>query len=164
MPDFRKIVNGLDKLPLTKFGLTTNGIHLERELDFLRGTSLKYLNISLDSLNKETFERVTQTNTFSRVFHSIVKAKSLGFKVKVNAVLLKGLNDTDEELQSFIEFSQKTGIEVRFFGADENWCADHYFEKHFVSAGEIIERLKLKNSLKHKKVPKDSTSFNFLSS
>jgi len=160
-PDFRTIVNGLDKLPLSKFGLTTNGIHLERELEFLKGTSLKHLNISLDSLNKENFERITQTNTFSRVYHSIVKAHSMGFKVKVNAVLLKGINDSEEELDRFVEFSQKTGIEVRFLELMRIGVANNYFEKHFISAGEIIKRLKLKNQLEDKEVPKDSTSFNF---
>ena len=160
-PDFRRIVSGLDKLPLSKFGLTTNGIHLERELEYLKGTSLKYLNISLDSLSKETFEKVTQTNTFSRVFHSVVKAKSMGFKVKVNAVLLRGLNDTDEELNNFIQFGQKTGIEVRFLELMKIGVANNYFQKHFISAGEVIERLKLRNHLEYKKMPKDSTSFNF---
>tara|TARA_Y100001970_G_C14249177_1_gene870509 strand:+ start:1224 stop:2081 length:858 start_codon:yes stop_codon:yes gene_type:complete len=160
-PDFRAIVKRLDQLPLSKFGLTTNGIHLERELDFLKDTSLRYLNISLDSLNKENFEKITQTNTFSRVYHSIVKAHSMGFKVKVNAVLLRGMNDTEDELSKFVEFTQKTGIEVRFLELMRIGVANNYFEKYFISAGEVIDRLKLKNRLEEKEMPKDSTSFNF---
>jgi cyclic pyranopterin phosphate synthase len=158
-PDFRDIVRMLDKLPLSKFGLTTNGIHLEKELSFLQKTSCQYLNISLDSLNKNQFIKITQSKTFGTVFHAIMKAKEKGFKVKLNTVLLKGLNDN--EIDQFILFSKKTGIEVRFLELMKIGVANSYFEKHFISAGDIIKKMSLKWDFSSRPMPKDSTSFNF---
>ncbi|MEE2744790.1 MAG: GTP 3',8-cyclase MoaA [Bdellovibrionota bacterium] len=158
-PDLRTIIKKLDKLPLTKFGLTTNAIHLERELSFLKNTNCQYLNISLDSLDRENFFKITQTDTFSKVFHSLMKAQEFGLKVKVNTVLLKGLND--HEIDQFILFSKKTGIEVRFLELMKIGVANHYFTKHFISADEIIKKMELKWDFKQRPMPKDSTSFNF---
>ena len=158
-PDLRAIIKKLDKLPLSKFGLTTNAIHLEKELPFLKNTNCLYLNISLDSLDREIFFKITQTDTFSKVFHSLIKAKEEGLKVKVNTVLLKGLND--HEIDQFILFSKKTGIEVRFLELMKIGVANHYFNKHFISADEIIKKMALKWNFKQKPMPKDSTSFNF---
>ena len=158
-PDLRTIIKKLDKLPLTKFGLTTNAIHLDRELTFLKNTNCQYLNISLDSLDRENFFKITQTDTFSKVFHSLMKAQEFGLKVKVNTVLLKGLND--HEIDQFILFSKKTGIEVRFLELMKIGVANHYFTKHFISADEIIKKMELKWDFKQKPMPKDSTSFNF---
>ncbi|MEE2743498.1 MAG: GTP 3',8-cyclase MoaA [Bdellovibrionota bacterium] len=158
-PDLRAIIKKLDKLPLSKFGLTTNAIHLEKELPFLKNTNCQYLNISLDSLDRENFFKITQTDTFSKVFHSLIRAKEEGLKVKVNTVLLKGLND--HEIDQFILFSKKTGIEVRFLELMKIGVANHYFNKHFISADEIIKKMKSKWDFKQKPMPKDSTSFNF---
>ena len=158
-PDLRTIIKKLDKLPLIKFGLTTNAIHLERELSFLKNTNCQHLNISLDSLDRENFFKITQTDTFSKVFHSLMKAQEFGLKVKVNTVLLKGLND--HEIDQFILFSKKTGIEVRFLELMKIGVANHYFTKHFISADEIIKKMELKWDFKQKPMPKDSTSFNF---
>ncbi|MDC0255129.1 GTP 3',8-cyclase MoaA [Bacteriovoracales bacterium] len=158
-PDLRTIIKKLDKLPLAKFGLTTNAIHLDRELSFLKNTNCQYLNISLDSLDRENFFKITQTDTFSKVFHSLIKAQEAGLKVKINTVLLKGLND--HEIDQFILFSKKTGIEVRFLELMKIGVANHYFTKHFISADEIIKKMELKWDFKQRPMPKDSTSFNF---
>ncbi|MGK0367160.1 MAG: cyclic pyranopterin phosphate synthase [Thermoproteota archaeon] len=158
--DIEKLVFELDKLNLKKLGLTTNAINLEKYLSSFAKTKLKFLNISLDSLNKENFKKITGSNKFDEIIHSILKAKEMGFEIKLNTVLLKGLNT--HEIQDFIEFSAKYQIEVRFLELMKIGVAIDYYETHFIKASDIILEINKDNSLKFIHMPKDSTSFNYL--
>ena len=88
----------------------------------------------------------------------IERASEKGFRLKINAVIFRGIND--DELADFARWSAATGIEVRFLeymkigpGHREHW------EKRFISAAEMIERLGAAFTLEPVEVPVDSTSF-----
>ncbi|WP_127716386.1 GTP 3',8-cyclase MoaA [Halobacteriovorax sp. HLS] len=157
--DLLEIIRGLDKLNLSKLGLTTNGQHMAKLLPELKNTTCKHLNFSLDSLNKVGFQKMTGSPHLEKVLESIFMAKELGFNVKINAVLMKGFND--KEIEDFIDFSGRYDIEVRFLELMRIGEARESFEKKFVSADEIIERLKKFSSITPISLPIDSTSFNF---
>lgn len=157
--DLMEIVKGIDKLPLSKFGITTNGQHISKLLPELKKTSCQYLNFSLDSLNKVGFHKMTGSKHLSKVLESIFMAKELGFNVKINVVLMKGFND--QEIEDFIDFSGRHGIEVRFLELMRIGEARESFEKKFVSADEVIARLEKFSNIKPVQLPIDSTSFNY---
>jgi GTP 3',8-cyclase len=159
-PDFIDIVQDLSKLNLKKLSLTTNGIHLKKHLQDLRKTKCTNVNISLDSLDPVGFLKMTGSKEFEKVLESIYLAKEFGFKVKINTVLMKGHND--HELKRFIEFSGKYKIEVRFLELMRIGPARDSFDQHFISANDIINKLKEISSLDPVELPKDSTSFNYL--
>src|SRR5207253_434642 len=97
-------------------------------------------NISLDSLDPERFERITRTKSFSTVMHSIdVAQKSLLAPAKVNAVLVRSLND--DEVEAFALFARETGLIMRFIefmplDADRHWTRDLV-----VPAAEVHQRI-----------------------
>src|SRR3989338_5656150 len=93
--DFETIVDGLSGLPLRKLGLTTNGFLLGAKLDFLKQTRCQYINISLDSLRAGRFYKITKTRNFQKVYETVLQTKAHGFKVKVNAVVMRGINDDE---------------------------------------------------------------------
>lgn len=157
--DFLDIVKDLSTLKLKRLGLTTNGLHLEKLLPELAKTGLSNINFSLDSLNKVGFLKMTGSSQLEKVLESIFMAKELGFEVKLNVVLMKGIND--REISDFVDFSGKYGIEVRFLELMRIGEAREDFDKHFISAGEIIEQLEELSVLKPVTLPIDSTSFNF---
>ena len=157
--DFIGIVNDLSKLKLNKLGLTSNGFFLKKFLPELAKTNCNYLNFSLDSLERKTFLKMTGSNEFDKVLDSLFLAKELGFKVKVNSVLMKGIND--HEIEKFVEFSGKYQIDVRFLELMKIGPARNKFKIHFISANEIIGRLKKISTLTPVHLPIDSTSFNF---
>ncbi len=161
-PQFKEIISLLSPLGLNKLGVTTNAIKLESELPFLKEHNVKYINISLDSLQEKSFEYITHTNKFKEVLSSILKAKEMGFEVKLNCVLLKNINY--EELDDFINFSADNDIEIRFLELMKIGQAVQYFDRHFVSADEAIDRLNETWTLNKVEMPIDSTSFNFLAS
>ena len=158
--EFVDIVTRLNKLPVQKYGLTTNGYTLGRFLDFLRETKLRHINISLDSLQQDRFEQITRTKKFKPVMDSILKAHEMGFNVKLNVVLLRGKND--DEVLDFVRFSEDTGIEVRFL--EYMAIGPQYKETShmFISAEEVILKIKSERNLNFLQMPTDSTSFNFV--
>lgn len=161
-PEFKEIVTLLSKINTRKLGLTTNAFFLEDKLDFLKTTNCRNINISLDSLDKERFNKITKGNYFNKVYNSVLKAKEKGFNVKINTVLLRGFNDN--EIKDFLKFSSQYDIEVRFLELMKIGMAYENNNNLFISASEVINKLKETETLKPVKVSTDSTSFNYITS
>jgi cyclic pyranopterin phosphate synthase len=158
-PEFRTIMLTLSNLPARRLSLTSNGQLLARHLEFLRDIGCTHLNISLDSLDAGRFERITRGGDFRTVMACIEQAKHMGFTLKVNAIVFRGINH--DELPDFARWSAASGIEVRFLefmkiGPDHSTTFDR-----FVSADEMIASLEPHVSLQPVAVPHDSTSFVF---
>ncbi len=160
--DFRDIVLRLSTLSLDKLGLTTNGWNLTKELDFLNDSNCKHINISLDSLTKEIFNRITKRDYLDKVLDSILSAKRLGFHVKINTVLMRGIND--HEIFDFIKFSAEHDVEVRFLELMSIGQVSGSKDKLFVPASEVIQMISSREELTGEQSKCDSTSFNFKTS
>lgn len=157
--EFKQIMNLLSALPIKKLGLTTNGFTLHQELDFLKTTRCQSINISLDSLSKDNFAEITRRDAFNEVIFSIMSAKKLGFNVKINTVLMKGVND--HEVLDFVRFSSENDIEVRFLELMKIGQACVNQNNQFIAADEVLQEIKKQETLNEVIVPSDSTSFNF---
>jgi len=115
----KKIGKGLEELTLT-----TNGSQLDRYAQELFNTGVRRINISLDSLNKNKFKKITRNGDFNKVIKGIMTAKKVGLKIKINTVALKGIND--DEVFKLI-----------------NWCGENKFSLTFIEVmpmGEIGEK------------------------
>lgn len=157
--DFLEIVKDLSQLSLKKLAMTTNGLHLDKHLAVLAQTHCRYINVSLDSLDMDNFFAITKSKKFHEVIESILLAKKSGFSLKINVVLMKGINDN--EVERFVDFSARHQIEVRFLELMRIGQACMDFEKYFISAGEIIQRLEKRFTLTRESRSIDSTSFNY---
>ncbi len=142
---FQQIVADLSNLDLKKLSLTTNGYLLNKHLSFLKTTCCNNINISLDSLNTKTYYNITGKNVFHSVFHNIKQAIQMGFNVKINCVVLKDIND--HEIADFAQFALTENAEIRFLELMPIGIDKAFFQKHFVSANEIINHLKQKYTL-----------------
>ena len=93
--------------------LTTNGVLLKNMAQTLFDVGVDRLNVSLDTLDFEKYERITRGGNLNDVLGGIEKAKAVGFKnIKINAVLIGGFND--DEITDFVEFAKKEELTVRF--------------------------------------------------
>ncbi|GAA5985017.1 hypothetical protein JCM5350_003315 [Sporobolomyces pararoseus] len=101
---------------IDSLGLTSNGVTLRRHLPSLVEAGLTHLNISLDTLDEHKYELMTRRRAFNKVVETLEVAKRLrdekGLKVKINCVVIKGLNDM--EVPDFIELGKKEDITIRF--------------------------------------------------
>lgn len=157
--EFRDIVTRLSGLPLAKLAMTTNGLKLEKELDFLWDSRCRHINISLDSLNEDKFAKITRRRCFDSVYSAILRTKKMGFNTKINVVLMRGIND--DEIFDFVKFSSEFDIEVRFLEVMKIGQACGSQDQIFMSAAEAIGQLNQKVFLQKVAVDYDSTSFNF---
>ena len=93
--------------------LTTNGTLLPQFAPQLRAAGIKRLNISLDSLDPETYRAITRGGELADALRGIEAARSAGFgAIKINAVLLGGVNDS--EIRELAELSRDSNTHVRF--------------------------------------------------
>jgi cyclic pyranopterin phosphate synthase len=109
--DAASIILTLSKLPV-QLTLTTNGTRLHEFIDVLQDAGIHALNISLDTLNPDKFTLITRRPQFERVWKNIQLLLSLNFYVKVNVVVMKGLNDN--EINDFIAWTKDAPVHVRF--------------------------------------------------
>ena len=75
--------------------LTTNGYLLSKMAKKLKDAGLKRVNISLDTLNKETAQKIAQKDVLEKVLEGIEEASKVGLKIKINCVPLKGVSEKD---------------------------------------------------------------------
>ncbi len=127
--------------------LTTNGIGLEKRIDALLAAGLTRLNISLDTVDRDHFARLTRRDRLPAVLRGIEAARRAGISpVKINAVLMR---DTLAGAGDLVAWALEHGVELRFIeqmplDADENWVRDN-----MVEAAELIEVLTPRFTLSH---------------
>ena len=109
--DASDIIAALSGLPVS-LTLTTNATRLHEFADILQEAGVRSLNISLDTLQAEKFVMLTRRDQFRRVKDNIDEMIRRGFRVKVNAVIMKGLNDN--EINDFVKWTRDTPVHVRF--------------------------------------------------
>jgi len=109
--DAGMILEGLGKLPV-KLVITTNAERLDQYRESFSASGIRSVNVSLDSLNRETFFKITQRDAFDRVKSNIDWLIREGYKVKVNMVVMNGCNE--QEVAAFVEWTRLTPVHVRF--------------------------------------------------
>lgn len=119
--------------------MTTNAVGLDKRIDELVASGLTRINISLDTVDREHFARLTRRDRLPAVLAGIDAARRAGLSpLKINAVLMR---DTLEGAADLLAFSLETGARLRFIeqmplDADQQWARDN-----MVSAAELLEVL-----------------------
>lgn len=112
-PNLVKLISRINSISgIEEIYLTTNGILLADMIDELAANGLKGVNISLDSLKEERFNKLTRLGKLNRVLESIDKATALGIKVKLNTVIVNDINK--DEIIDFVNLTKEKNIDVRF--------------------------------------------------
>ena len=98
---------------LAQVAMSTNGVLLKRDARVLKEAGLQRVNVSLDTLSPEKFAQITGQDAWQAVVEGIVEAKAVGLEpVKVNTVLMKGVND--DEILALVGWAIKQELELRF--------------------------------------------------
>ena len=109
--DIHVILKKLASLGI-ELSITTNAVLVDKYISVLKEYEIKTINVSLDTLNRGKFSKITRRNEFERVYKNVLLLIKEGFKVKINVVLIKGFNE--EEVINFIELSKHYPVTVRF--------------------------------------------------
>ncbi len=156
--NFGYLVEELAKLGVT-LKITTNGIMLDKYLELFQKIGLKKINLSLDTLDKAKSVFITKRDYFDRIWKNILQALEMDMEVKLNIVLIKGVNDN--EINDFIELTKHKNLAVKFIefmpfkGNKWDWSKG-------VSEQEILNIISEKfGAIEELNNPKHSTSNNF---
>ncbi len=130
----------LHALGVEDLSMTTNGHLLAERCDRLIRAGLRRINISLDSLDPAKFEKITRTKSFATVMNSIDAAQhSRLAPAKVNAVLVRGIND--DEVEAFAAFARERGVIMRFIEFMPLDADRHWNRNLVVPAAEVHRRI-----------------------
>lgn len=155
-PLMRKDIGTIAKTIIQKegvenLGVTTNGQILKEWVNTFAGAGLKSINVSLDSLNKHTYSKITGGGHLQNVLEGLIEAKRAGISsVKINCVVMKGINDN--EIEQMVQFGISEGIEIRFVELIAFHGTINRWKERFYSGHRILK--KIKNSFKVEKISK----------
>src|SRR5690606_9083020 len=108
--EFPEILDRLSKLPV-EISLTTNAVFAHKYITQMKAAGVRSLNVSLDTLDPETFKRVTKRDQFRQVWDNILLLLDKGFRVKINAVAIEGI--IEKEILDFVEITRNLPLHVR---------------------------------------------------
>ncbi len=135
--DAADIILRLSKLPVS-LTMTTNATRLDDFIPVLKEANVKSLNISLDTLQKDKFLLLTRRDQFDKIMKNIERSLAEDFHVKVNVVVMKGLNEN--EINDFIEWTKDVPVHIRFIEfmpfSGNKWTSNKVFTWH-----EILEEI-----------------------
>ncbi len=148
---------------IPKVTMTTNGYRLDKIAVQLHEAGLDGINISIDSFNRKIFKKLTGHDRLPEILKGIKILQKLNFKnIKINAVLLKGINDTKEDFKRFGNFIKDNKIDFRFIELMQTGDNLDYFKKNHVPANDFKNYLE-KNNWINQTYGKDAgPSLNFI--
>ena len=141
--DFFEIIKVLKyDTGIENIAITTNGYHLDQKAKLLVKSGLTGINISMDSLNQETFKNITGHDRLPEILKGIKNLQDVGFEnIKINAVLLKGINSTRKDFDIWSGYVEKNKVDFRYIELMRTGDNLEYFEKYHVSSKIFKEYL-----------------------
>lgn len=136
LPEIIERVSSVDGIQ--SVAVTTNGYKLPNKIHDWVKAGLTQLNVSIDSLDSETFYDVTGHDRLNEVLEGVSIARSLNIPVKLNAVLMKGINDKLDETLAWLKTNPVT---FRLIEVMETSDQEVFFRQHHVSGGAIKNKL-----------------------
>jgi cyclic pyranopterin phosphate synthase len=140
------VISGIAELGVDDLAITTNGILLAELAVPLKAAGLNRVNISLDTLNPDTFKKITRGGELQNVLDGIAAAKSTGLTpIKLNCVLMRGVNDN--EIEAFANLAERLDVDLRFIELMPIGQAKSLWRERYLSNDAVVQRLGLKNGI-----------------
>jgi cyclic pyranopterin phosphate synthase len=138
--DLPALIRLLAAKPLADLAMTTNGILLAEYAEPLARAGLRRLNISLDTLRPDRFVQLTRQNDHARVIAGIERAAALFSGLKLDAVVMRGVND--DELEPMLDYAASIRAEIRFIEYMDVAGATKWTSDMVLPRREMLERLR----------------------
>ena len=145
--DFFEIIKIIkENSGIKKTVITTNGYRLDKIANNIKNSGLDGINISIDSLNAKTFKKITGHDRLEEILRGIKNLQKLNFKnIKINAVLLKGVNDSEKDFNDWAEFVKNNEIDFRYIELMQTGDNLDYFNNYHVPAKKFTDYLNNNN-------------------
>ena len=133
--EFPEILRKISELPV-ELSLTTNAVLAHKYIENLKAAGVRSLNVSLDTLDPETFKKVTKRDQFQRVWDNLLLLLKEGFRIKLNVVAIEGI--IEKEILDFVAITKDLPLHVRmieFMPFEGN----HWNSRKVVTARQMLD-------------------------
>ena len=134
LPNLIRMLAAVDGIQ--DLALTTNGVLLAEQGQALYDAGLRRINVHLDTLDRARFEQITRRDDFDKVMAGIDAAQRIGYRVKINAVAVKGLVEPD--IVPLARFGRERDIEIRYIEFMPLDAQGLWRNKRVLTADEMI--------------------------
>lgn len=161
-PKLDSFLHAVSKLDLKDISLTTNGQLLSRKLSLLLECGIRRLNVSLDTLDAESFRTIARGGDLATVLKGLDEAHAAGLKIKINMVPLRGKNL--DQVVPLLDYCLERGFELRFI---ELMRMGHLardgnaFASQFVGLNELLELIGQNHAYLQADAPVDATALRY---
>ena len=131
------VIKGVKAIGIQEIKITTNGFLLERMAMPMKQAGMKSINVSLDAMDEDIFFFMSKRNNVQRILQGIEAAIEAGLHVKINAVLMKGINES--QLIPLLEYAFEKKITIRFLEVMAMGHLHHHSEKYLFTQQEILD-------------------------
>ncbi len=138
--DLPELVRRLVRIPgIRDLALTTNGVLLADQAASLYVAGLRRINVHLDTLDRDRFMEITRRDELRRVLEGLEAARRAGYRIKLNAVAVKGLTEPDTVPLAL--YARENGFEVRYIEFMPLDAQNLWDRSRVLMADEIIQAL-----------------------
>ena len=150
------LIKGIKQMGISKIKLTTNGFLLERLAVQVKEAGLQSINVSLDAVEEDIFFLMSKRNDVQRILNGIDTAVAVGLQVKINAVIMKGINEN--QIIPLLNFAFERNISIRFLEIMAMGFLHNTAEKYLFTQEEILATISQHYSFKKIERSKASTA------
>jgi cyclic pyranopterin phosphate synthase len=147
-----ELIRGIRELGIPAIKLTTNGFLLERLAAPMKEAGMASINVSLDAVDEDVFYQMSRRHSAERVIRGIDAAREAGLDVKINTVVMRGINDG--QVLPLLDFAFSRNCRIRFLEVMAMGHLHDQAEKYLVTAGEILSVI----GVRHRYKPLDRMS------
>lgn len=143
--DLFPLISHIQKIGISDIRLTTNAYYLKEKASKLFDAGVKSINISVDAIDKDIFSKISRHPNTARVFQGIEAAVNAGMNVKLNAVIMRGENES--QIIPLLDYATGLGVKIRFLELMKMGHLYHSQNSLFYSENEILNVIREKYSL-----------------
>ncbi len=141
-----ELIRNLKLIGIPKISMTSNGYLLGRQAVALRDAGLQSINISLDAMNEADFYKMAKRKHLDRVLNGIETALDLGIEVKLNAVIMKGMNE--DQIIPLVDYAFGKNIPIRFLEVMSMGHLHHEADRYLFSQQQLLDTISTKYNFK----------------
>jgi len=149
-----ELIRNLKLIGIPKISMTSNGYLLGRQADALYNAGLQSINVSLDAVDEVGFYKMAKRKHLDRVLNGIETALDLGIEVKLNAVIMKGMNE--DQIIPLIDYAFGKNIPIRFLEVMSMGHLHHESDKYLFSQQQLLDTIATKYSFK--RLPRNASA------
>ena len=152
--DLIKVIEGVKAIGISNIKLTTNGFLLEKLATPMRNAGMRSINVSLDAVDEDVYFLMSKRNNVQRIMNGIDAAIEAGLAVKINAVIMKGINDS--QVLPLLEYAFSKHLRIRFLEVMAMGHLHQSANRYLFSQKEILELIASRYSFEE--LPRTSSS------